>query len=61
MTSKSAYEIMNYSTEWDTRDRTAWDCDWVITRITDYADLRESEVLYENTLDARGFMVEAMK
>ena len=53
----TAYKIMNRDSMWGTWDRTALDCDWVITRITDYADLLESEVLYENTLDARGFMV----
>ena len=56
-----ASEIMNDHTGWHTLDRAAWDCYDAICPVTDYADLRESEVLFENTFDEWGIMEEAIK
>ena len=56
-----ARQIMNNDARWKARVRTAWNCHWAIIRATDYADWRESGVLCENALDARGIMQEAMK
>ena len=57
----TAKQIMNYGAEWETLGRTVSDCHYAIIRATDYADWRESGVLCENALDARGIMQEAMK
>ena len=56
-----AWQIMSDHAEWKTRGRTALDCDYAILNVTDYADWRESEVIFENTLHAGNIMREAMK
>ena len=57
----SAKQIMNDYAESATWGRTALRCHCAIYFATDNADWRESGVIGEDTLDAGGFMAEAMK
>ena len=57
----TAKQIMDGEVKWDTRARTVWDCDHATCNTTDHADWRESWVLYEDTLNARGFMTEVFR
>ena len=57
----TAEEIINRDAWRETWSRTAWHCHYATRNATDYDDYLESEVLYEGTLDAEGFMAEAMK
>ena len=57
----TAEDIMSFNAERETQYKTVWNCDSAIIPVTDRGDWRESEVLFERTLNARGFMVEAMK
>ena len=56
-----AWQIMDGEVKWKMRDSTARDCHCAIRHATDYADWRESEVLFENTLSAWAIMREATK
>ena len=56
-----AYQIMNGNARWPTQDRTASDCDYAIIRATDRADWEESWVIFEDTLNAGGFMTEVFR
>ena len=57
----TAEQMMNHAARRQTWHIGAWDCYYAICPVTDYADLRESEVLGEDTLDARAIMGEATK
>ena len=57
----TAYQIMNDHAKRKTWGRTAWDCYLAICPVTDRADWWESWVIFEDTLDAWGFVEEAMK
>ena len=57
----TAEQMMNHAARRQTWHIGAWDCYYAICPVTDYADLRESRVLLEDTLTARDFMQEVMK
>ena len=57
----TAGQIMNDGAVRKTWHRTALDCDHAICPVTDRADWWESWVIFEDTLDAEGFMEEVTK
>ena len=56
-----AYQIMNNDAMWETLERSASDCYYAIIRATDRADWWESWVIFEDTLNAGGFMTEVFR
>ena len=57
----TAWQIMDDHARWITRVRTASDYHCAIRNVTDHADLLESGVIGEDTLNAWGIMEEVMK